>query len=206
MLDEKQKNKLLSYYKTRYEGHFSPAMLDFHVERLYNQAVKTYDPNKSQFQTHLATYMNKMSRAAQAKGGLIKTTEYSKGIENKIINTYKEMKTYKHITPTTYDIAKKLKIPESKVKSVLENNQHVAIVHGVDTSKIDINPKDLLHGLSKEEEKVLHTISQNMTPEKAYKYTGLPKTTYYSKRKELQDKMKQAYIKTLRDYGGIDNS
>jgi len=198
---ENLKNKYLPYYKKKYETSLSPAILNFHANKLFNQAVNTYDPNKAQFQTHLSFYMSKMNRVANNKGALVKETEYFKTHKNKVLNTYHEMKTISDKTPTPLEVSKKTGVPESKVKEILSSEFRVAIVPGVDTKRLEIEPDMLLHGLNKEENKVLDTINKNMSPDKAYKHTGLSKTMYYEKRKEIQNKLKQAYIRHLKDFG-----
>jgi hypothetical protein len=195
------KNKYLPYYKKKYESHFSPALLNYHSNKLFEQAVKTYDPSKSQFQTHLSFYMSKMNRVANNKGSLVKETEYFKTHKNEVLNTYHEMKTIQDKAPTPLEISKKTGVPQNKVKEILASEFRVSIVPGVDTKQLEIEPNTLLYGLNKDESKVLDTISKNMPPDKAYKYTGLSKTIYYEKRKDIQKKLKQAYIKHLRDFG-----
>jgi len=201
-----KKDDYVKYYKQKFKDHFSPAILDYHVEKAFNNAIKTYNPNKASFQTHLSNYMNKLNRVANSKGGLVKKTEYSSLYKNKVINTMNEIETLTGQKPTEEELAKKLGMPVSKVKEIIESEQHVAIVHGVDTSKIEITPETLLSGLSKDEEKVLHTITKNMSPDKAYKYTGLGKTKYYEQRKKIEKKLKSSYINHLRNYSGHSGS
>jgi len=157
---ESLKNKYLPYYRKKYETSLSPAILNFHTNKLFNQAVNTYDPNKAQFQTHLSFYMSKMNRVANNKGALVKETEYFKTHKNKVSNTYHEMKTISDNTPTPLEVSKKTGVPESKVKEILSSEFRVAIVPGVDTKSLDIEPNMLLHGLNKEENKVLSDVAK----------------------------------------------
>jgi hypothetical protein len=145
--------------------------------------------------------MSKLNRVANNKGSLVKETEYFKTHKNKVLNTYHEMKTIMDRKPTPLEISRKTGVPVNKVKEILEAEFRVAIIPGVDTKQLEVNPDELLYGLNKEENKVLDTIKNNMSPEQAYKYTGLSKTMYYEKRKEIQNKLKQAYIKYLKDFG-----
>ena len=192
------KEKLLSYYRTKYKDYFSPSMLDFHLNRLYDEAKKTFDPSKSDFKTHLATHMQRMSRIAIYKGSLLKKTEYGKDMMNRIMNAYNKIKTVEMKEPTPEEIAKATGIPLKKVEETLRNNVHAAIVPGVETSKLYIDA-DIISGISNEEKKVLDTIVKNMPPEKAYKHTGLNKTKYYQIRNSIREKLRKAYLNTLRD-------
>lgn len=198
--------KHLNYYRTKFKDNFSPALLEFHLREALEKAKKSYDPSKGSFSTHLATYMQKLNRVANYKGGLIKDTEYNKNLTNKVMNTFYELKTLHEITPTPEDIAKKTKMPLKKVKEILKNNTFAAIVPGVDTAKIHIDA-DILNGLDGDEKKVLETIQKDINPpEKAYEYTNLSKTKYYEVRNRVRDKLRKAYLNTLKENHVTDSA
>lgn len=199
------KEKHLQYYRDKFKDNFSPAILEFHLNRLYDQAVKSYNPDKSAFNTHLAAYMQKINRVSNYKGGLLKKTEYGKSLNNKVMNEYYNIKTLDMKVPEPEEIAKRTKIPLKKVQEILKNNTHAAIVPGIETSKLDING-DLLSGLEPTEKKVFDTINKNMAPEKAYKYTGLNKTKYYEIRNKVKDKLRKAYLNVLKENHVTSNS
>ena len=115
----KDKEKHLNYYRNKFKDNMSPAMLEFHLNRLYDMAAKSYNPSKSNFNTHLASYMQKLNRVANYKGGLVKDTEYGKGLNNKVMNAYYEIKTTSLSAPTPEEISKKTGVPLKKVKEIL---------------------------------------------------------------------------------------
>jgi len=193
-----EKEKHLNYYRTKFKDNFSPAMLEFHLNRLYDMAVNSYNPKKSAFPTHLASYMQKLNRVANYKGGLLKTTEYEKGLTNKVLNTYYEQKAISLSAPAPEEIAAKTGVPLKKVKEILKNNVHAAIVPGMDSSALHIDT-DLVYGLDDTEKKVLETIEKDMKPEQAYKHTGLSKTKYYEIRNKVREHLRSAYLNTLKD-------
>ena len=191
------KEKHLSYYRAKFKDNFSPAMLEFHLNKLYDQSVKSYNPDKAAFNTHLAAYMQKLNRVSNYRGGLLKLTEYGKSLNGKVMKEYQKIKTLDLKTPEPEDIAKNTGIPVKKVQEILKNNTHAAIVPGVETAKLGIDT-GLLSGLDDTEQKVLHTIEKDMPPEKAYAHTGLAKTKYYEVRNSVRDKLRKAYINTLK--------
>ena len=195
---DKEKEKYLSYYRNKFKDYFSPAELEFHLHRYYDMAKNSYDPSKGNFSTHLAAYMQKLNRVANYKGGLLKETEYGKGLNNKVMNAYYEIKTLEMRTPEPEDIAKKTGIPLKKVKEILESNTHAAIVPGMDAQGLHIDT-DILNGLDDTEQKVLETINKNMSPNEAYKYTGLSKTKYYEVRNSIRERLRKAYLDILRN-------
>lgn len=195
---DKEKEKYLSYYRNKFKDNFAPAELEFHLHKYYEMAKKSYNPSKGSFSTHLAAYMQKLNRVANYKGGLLKETEYGKSLNDKVMNAYYEIKTLEMRTPEPEDIAKRTGIPVKKVKEILQNNVHSAIVHGIDTQKMFIDT-DILTGLDDTEQKVLETIQKNMKPEEAYKYTGLGKTKYYEVRNSIRDRLRKAYLDMLRN-------
>ena len=201
----KDREKHLKYYRNKFKDNFSPAILEFHLNDLYDKAVKSYNPNKSAFNTHLASYMQKMNRVANYKGSLLKETEYGKGLNNKVMKEYNRIKTIEMRTPEPEDIAKNTGLPFKKVQEILNNNTHAAIVPGVETSKLYIDG-DILSGLDDTSKKVLDTINKNMSPEESYKHTGLNKTKYYETRNSIRDKLKKAYLNQLKENHVIGGS
>jgi len=196
----KDKDKYLNYYKNKYSSHFAPAILNYKAEKYFNMAVNSYDPKKgANFNTHLSSYMSKLNREANNKGATLKKTEYNKYGSDKILGIQNQIKTYEHREPTAEEIAKEAGVSIKKVQEVLDNNIHAAIVHGVNTSAIDVSPKDLLTGLQGDENKVLDTIDKNMKPDKAYKHTGLSKTKYYEIRKKVEGMLKERYVDLLKE-------
>lgn len=195
---DKNKEKHLNYYRNKFKDNFSPAVLEFHLNRLYDQATNSYNPDKSAFNTHLAAYMQKLNRVSNYKGGLLKNTEYGKGLNNKVMKEYYNIKTTELKVPEPEDIAKKTGINVKKVEEILNNNTHAAIVPGIETAKLNIDTS-LLSGLNEQEHKVLGTIEKDLPPEKAYKVTGLNKTKYYEVRNNVRDKLRKAYLNTLKD-------
>ena len=199
------KEKYLKYYRNKFKDNFSPAILEYHLNDLYDKAVKSYKPDKSGFSTHLAAYMQKLNRVANYKGSLLKQTEYGKGLNNKVMKEYYRIKTIEMRAPEPEDIAKNTGIALKKVKEVLNSNTHAAIVPGVETSKLYIDG-DMISGLDDTSKKVLDTINKNMPPDKAYKYTGLNKTKYYEVRNSIRDKLKKAYLNQLKENHVIGGS
>ena len=201
----KDREKHLKYYRNKFKDNFSPAILEFHLNDLYDKAVKSYNPDKSAFNTHLASYMQKMNRVANYKGSLLKETEYGKGLNNKVMKEYNRIKTIEMRTPEPEDIAKNTGLPFKKVQEILNNNTHAAIVPGVETSKLYIDG-DIISGLDDTSKKVLDTINKNMSPEESYKHTGLSKTKYYETRNSIRDKLKKAYLNQLKENHVIGGS
>lgn len=201
----KDRDKHLNYYRNKFKDNFSPAVLEYHLNDFYDKAVKSYNPDKSAFSTHLAAYMQKLNRVANYKGSLLKQTEYGKGLNNKVMKEYQRIKTIEMKTPEPEDIARNTGIPLKKVTEILNNNTHAAIVPGVETSKLYIDG-DMISGLDDTSKKVLETINKNMPPDKAYKYTGLNKTKYYEVRNSIRDKLKKAYLNQLKENHVIGGS
>ncbi len=201
----KDREKHLKYYRNKFKDNFSPAILEFHLNDLYDKAVKSYNPDKSAFNTHLASYMQKMNRVANYKGSLLKETEYGKGLNNKVMKEYNRIKTIEMRAPEPEDIAKNTGLPFKKVQEILNNNTHAAIVPGVETSKLYIDG-DIISGLDDTSKKVLDTINKNMSPEESYKHTGLSKTKYYETRNSIRDKLKKAYLNQLKENHVIGGS
>jgi len=204
---KKDKDKYLSYYKTKFKDHFSPAILDYHLEKVFNDSINTYNKNKGSFSTHLASNMGTLNRIANNKGSLIKETEYAKTMKNKISGIKNELTTLIGKEPTPDEIAKELGISVDKVNDVLQSSDtHAAIVHGLDVGKENISANSLLSGLSGTSQKVLETINKNMDLDKAMKHTGLKKSKYYEERKKIENKLKSSYINHLRNYIGSTSS
>ena len=200
-----KKNEYTQYYKNRFKDYFSPALLDYHIEKIYNQAAKTYSPAKgTTFQTHLASQMQQLNRVAVYKGGTLKQTEYSKQLAAKIKNEYEKQKVLTGKEPSYDDIAKKLKIPVDKVKNVMDVSVHAAIVPGKDFKRFDVNPEDFIGGLQDKDKKIMEAITQDMPLDKALKHTGLGKSQFYEKRKQMFNKIRESYIKVLRETHDID--
>jgi len=194
------KQQLLKYYRDKFKDYFSPALLDYHLERLYEEAKRTFSPNKGvDFKTHLARVMQQLNRVATYKGSTLKQSEYSKQLTNRIKNEYNRLKVLKGKDPSLEEVAKNLNVPVEKVENALRYSVHSAIVPGKDFQMFHVNPKDFIGGLDKKDEKVLEAIVEDMPLDKAIKHTGLGKSQFYERRKKLFEKIRTSYIKTLRD-------
>jgi len=178
----------------KYGGNLPPAVAKAQAERLAREAMKNYNPSKGNVKTYLSKRLQKLSRIAYKASTPLTIPESRLMSRAKIRDFVDEYRDTYGVTPTHTEIAKHAKVPMLDAKTYMMesaaiNNEsafdNISRRSGTDNSSLILNslPADLAD-IGKD------IYVHGMNEKQIAKKYGVKRTTYFSKKKKIDDFIK----------------